>query len=47
MYILITKSLLVKALLAKALLAKALFPLIPSISLGVLLYSINWVVLGL
>jgi len=46
MYILITesllvKALLVKALLAKALLAKALFLLIPSIGLGVLLYSIN------
>jgi hypothetical protein len=30
-----------KALLAKALLAKALFPLIPSIGLGVLLYSVD------
>ena len=36
MYILITKALLVKALLAKT-----LFLLIPSIGLGVLLYSIN------
>jgi len=41
MYILITKSLLVKAFLIKALLAKALFLLIPSIGLGILLYSIN------
>ena len=38
---LLVKALLVKALLVKALLAKALFPLILSIGLGVLLYSIN------
>ena len=38
---LLVKVLLVKALLVEALLAKTLFLLIPSISLGVLLYGIN------